>query len=419
MHRLDVLARHLQPTQQTNMSNDGPIPSPTAARSSKSPDDVVIILSYRTAIGKAKRGSFKDSSQEQLLLPLFRRILQESKIDPSLVGDIVIGNVLPRSSQGATEVRIAALLAGFPQEVPVHTLNRQCSSGLQAIASAAASIKAGYYDIAVAGGVEVMSKNPMGWEGDINAEALEHSLASGCYLPMGETSENIAERFGINREKQDQMAVDSHAKAAAAIRSGKFKDEIVPVEVEVDGQKKVVSQDEGVREGTTLASLGKLSPAFKEGGTTTAGNASQISDGAAVALVARRSTAEALNLPILGVFRSFAAVGVEPAIMGVGPAAAIPEALKRAGITKDQVDVFEINEAFASQAVFCVEKLGIPFEKVNPNGGAIALGHPLGCTGARLTATVLHELKRRNGRFGVVSMCIGSGMGAAAVYERE
>jgi acetyl-CoA acyltransferase 1 len=371
--------------------------------------------------------------------------LEETKINPALVGDIVIGNVLPRSSQGATEVRIAALLAGFPQEVPVHTCNRQCSSGLQAIATVAASIKAGYYDIGVAGGVEVMSKNPMGWEGDINAEALEHPLASGCYIPMGQTSENVAERYGVNRQKQDQMAVDSHAKAAAAIKNGAFKDEIVPIEIEVDGKKKLVSQDEGVREGTTLASLSKLAPAFKEGGTTTAGNASQVSDGAAISLVARRSTAEALRLPILGVFRSFAVVGVEPAIMGVGPAAAIPEALKKAGISKDDVDVFEINEAFASQAVFCIEKLGIPYEKVNPLGGAIALGHPLGCTGARMTATVLHELKRRKGyvtspflllpcspyfflpyssspsqrRFGVVSMCIGSGMGAAAVYERE
>jgi len=255
-----------------------------------------------------------------MLLPLFKRVLDESKINPSLIGDIVIGNVLPRSSQGATEVRIAALLAGIPKEVPVHTCNRQCSSGLQAIATVAASIKAGYYDVGLAGGVELMSKNPMGWEGDINADALEHPLASGCYVPMGETSENVAERFKVSREKQDTLAVDSHRKAAEAIKKGYFKDEIVPVELheEEGGKKKVVviSQDEGVREGTTMATLAKLQPAFREGGTTTAGNSSQVSDGAAVTLLARRSVAEALKLPILGVFRSFAVVGVEPAIMG-------------------------------------------------------------------------------------------------------
>eukprot|EP01102_Stenamoeba_stenopodia_P003723 TRINITY_DN13878_c0_g1_i1.p1 TRINITY_DN13878_c0_g1~~TRINITY_DN13878_c0_g1_i1.p1 ORF type:complete len:419 (-),score=114.51 TRINITY_DN13878_c0_g1_i1:98-1354(-) len=418
MRRLEVLSRHLSAENSSSQSL-APAPNATAAKSQKNPDDVVIVLSYRSAIGKAKRGSFKDASQEKLLLPLFKRVLADSKINPSLIGDIVIGNVLPRSSQGATEVRIAALLAGMPKEVPVHTCNRQCSSGLQAIATVASAIKAGYYDVGIAGGVELMSKNPMGWEGDINADALEHPLASGCYVPMGETSENVAERFKVSREKQDNLAVASHAKAAAAIKKGNFKDEIVPVEVEVDGQLKVVSQDEGVREGTTLAGLAKLQPAFKDGGTTTAGNSSQVSDGAAVTLLAKRSVAEALKLPILGVFRSFAVVGVEPAIMGIGPAAAIPEALKKAGVSKDDIDVYEINEAFASQAIYCVETLGLDWNKVNPNGGAIALGHPLGCTGARMTATLLHELKRRNGRYGVVSMCIGSGMGAAAVFERE
>jgi len=243
-----------------------------------------------------------------------------------------------------------------------------------------------HYDIGIAGGVESMSSNSMDrWDGGINQEALQHPSAKGCYLNMGQTSENVAERYGVSRETQDQFAALSHKKAAEAIKAGKFRDEIVPVTVTVEDDKGnsktiTVSQDEGVRADTT---------------------------------------AEKLGLPIFGVFRSFAAVGVEPAVMGIGPAVAIPAAVQKAGISLQDVDVFEINEAFASQAVYCVQKLGIPVEKVNPNGGAIALGHPLGCTGARQTATLLNELKRRNARFGVVSMCIGSGMGAAAVYERE
>ncbi|KAL6068879.1 3-ketoacyl-CoA thiolase B, peroxisomal [Balamuthia mandrillaris] len=294
--------------------------------------------------------------------------------------------VLPKGGQGATEARIACLLAGIPQEVPVTTVNRQCSSGLQAIANVAAAIKAGFYEIGIAGGVESMSMNSMGWDGAVNPEALKHDLAKNCYLPMGITSENVAAKYGISREKQDAMAADSHRKAAEAIKSGRFKDEIVPITINVEdpNTKEVktitVSQDEGVREGTTAEKLAKLRPAFKpDGGSTTAGNASQLSDGAAVALLTKRSTAERLGLPILGTLRSFSAVGVDPAVMGIGPAVAIPDAVRRAGLRLEDIDVYEINEAFASQATYCVEKLGLPMEKVNPNGGAIALGHPLVC----------------------------------------
>lgn len=422
-HRLSVLEGHIQPAA----SQGGDLsPALTSASGVKSPDDIVIVKAVRTAIGKAKRGSFRNTGPDNLLSPILKHLVQTTpQIKPEQYGDVVIGTVLPPGAQGATEVRVASLLAGLPDNVPVTTVNRQCSSGLQAIANVASAIKAGYYDIGIAGGVESMSSNSMDrWDGGFNQEALKHPSAKGCYLNMGQTSENVAERFGVSREKQDQFAALSHQRAAEAIKSGKFVDEIVPITVTVEDDKGnsktlTVSQDEGVRADTTADKLAKLRPAFKKDGSTTAGNSSQVSDGAAACIVTKRSVAQQLGLPIFGVLRSFAVVGVEPAIMGIGPAVAIPAALKQAGLSINDIDVFEINEAFASQALYSVEKLGIPIEKVNPNGGAIALGHPLGCTGARQTATILNELKRRNARFGVVSMCIGSGMGAAAVYERE
>jgi len=415
--RIEVLNRHIaSPISESSYIES----APAAAPGKKSPDDIVIISSVRTAIGKAKRGGFKDATQDIMLTPLLKHIVKSTGIDPSLVGDIVIGTVLSRGSQGATEVRIAGLLAGLPETVSVMTVNRQCSSGLQALANVAASIKNGYYEIGIAGGVETMSLNPMGWDGSLNEDALNHPYAKGCYLGMGQTSENVAERFGISRKDQDEYSVLSHKKAAAAQAEGKFDSQIVPVEyTNADGVKVVIKKDEGIRASTTLADLTKLKPAFKEGGSTTAGNSSQLSDGAAAMLVMKRSTAERLKLPIQGIFRSFAVIGVEPAIMGVGPAYAIPPAVKRAGLSLGDIDVYEINEAFASQCTYCVKQLGLDPAKVNPNGGAIALGHPLGCTGARLVADILPELKRRNARYGVVSMCIGSGMGAAAVIERE
>jgi len=420
--RTEVIRRHLNADDSCQALQA----AATNAAGVKSPDDIVIVKAFRTAIAKAKRGAFKDTTPDNLLAPVLKHLLADTpQIKPEEVGDIVIGTVLPKGSQGATEVRIAALLAGFPEQVPVATVNRQCSSGLQAIVDVATAIKSGLYDIGVAGGVESMSLNTMGWDGSINQVALEHPVAKNCYTSMGQTSENVAEKYSISREKQDSLAVLSHQRAAAATKAGKFKDEIVPITVQVEDPKTnqtktvTVSQDEGFRADTTLEGLAKLKPSFKEGGSTTAGNASQMSDGAAAVLVTKRSVAEKRGFPILGILRSFSVVGVDPALMGIGPAVAIPAAVSKAGLRLSDIDLYELNEAFASQATYCIDKLGLPLDKVNVNGGAIAIGHPLGCTGSRATATLLHELKRRKGRFGVVSMCIGTGMGAAAVYERE
>ncbi|WOL10659.1 3-ketoacyl-CoA thiolase 2, peroxisomal [Canna indica] len=318
---------------------------------------------------------------------------------------------------------MGALYAGFPDTVPVRTVNRQCSSGLQAVADVAAYIKAGFYDIGIGAGLESMSTDPVRWDWPSNPKASMFSQARDCLLPMGITSENVAQLYGITREEQDEAAVESHRKAAAANAAGKFRDEIVPVVAKIvdpkTGEHKQVSisMDEGVRPDTSMSVLAKLKPAFKKDGTTTAGNSSQVSDGAGAVLLMRRNIAMKKGLPILGVFRTFVAVGVEPSVMGVGPAVAIPAAVKAAGLQLDDIDLFEINEAFASQYVYCCKKLGLDPAKVNVNGGAIAFGHPLGATGARCVSTLLYELKRIGGRFGVISMCIGSGMGAAAVFE--
>ncbi|XP_030786570.1 3-ketoacyl-CoA thiolase, peroxisomal isoform X2 [Rhinopithecus roxellana] len=319
--------------------------------------------------------------------------------------------------------RIAQFLSDIPETVPLSTVNRQCSSGLQAVASIAGGIRNGSYDIGMACGVESMSLADRGNPGNITSRLMDKEKARDCLIPMGITSENVAERFGISREKQDTFALASQQKAARAQSKGCFQAEIVPVTTTVHDDKGTkrsitVTQDEGIRPSTTMEGLAKLKPAFKKDGSTTAGNSSQVSDGAAAILLARRSKAEELGLPILGVLRSYAVVGVPPDIMGIGPAYAIPIALQKAGLTVSDVDIFEINEAFASQAAYCVEKLRLPSEKVNPLGGAVALGHPLGCTGARQVITLLNELKRRGKRaYGVVSMCIGTGMGAAAVFE--
>ncbi|XVF65086.1 hypothetical protein PTKIN_Ptkin09bG0218500 [Pterospermum kingtungense] len=321
---------------------------------------------------------------------------------------------------------MAAFYAGFPETVPIRTVNRQCSSGLQAVADVAAAIKAGFYDIGIGAGLESMTANPMAWEGSVNPRVKQMEQAQNCLLPMGVTSENVAHRFGLTRQEQDQAAVESHRKAAAATASGKFKDEIIPVATKIvdpktgDEKPVTISVDDGIRPNTTLSNLAKLKPVFKKDGSTTAGNSSQVTDGAGAVLLMKRSVAMSKGLPILGVFRTFAAVGVDPAIMGIGPAVAIPAAVKAVGLELDDVDLFEINEAFASQFVYCRNKLGLDPQKVNVNGGAMALGHPLGATGARCVATLLHEMKRRGKdcRFGVISMCIGTGMGAAAVFER-
>ncbi|EFJ53073.1 hypothetical protein VOLCADRAFT_102696 [Volvox carteri f. nagariensis] len=427
--RLSVLAKHICPVPNgvQGLSLQGCSAGDSAAyeRHNTADDDVVIVAALRTPLTKARRGGLKDTDAVDLLATVFKAVLDRTGVEPQAIGDIVIGSVLGPSSQRANECRIASFFAGIPETVPVRTVNRQCSSGLQAIADVAAAIRAGFYTVGLAGGVETMSLNPMAWEGGINPRIENFPGAQGCMMPMGVTSENVAAKFGIDRKSQDEFAVRSHRKAAAAKAAGKFKDEIVPVSTKVKDPKMgaetpvVVSEDDGVRGSTTVESLSGLKPAFRKNGTTTAGNSSQVTDGAAAVLMMTRAEAHRRGLPILGIFRSFAAVGVDPSIMGIGPAVAIPEAVARAGLSLDDIDVYEINEAFASQASYCVAKLGIDENKVNPNGGAIAMGHPLGATGARCTATLLHELRRRGrgSRFGVVSMCIGSGMGAAAVFE--
>ncbi|ONK70936.1 uncharacterized protein A4U43_C04F3040 [Asparagus officinalis] len=379
---------------------------------------------YRTAIGKATRGGFKDAHPEDLLVPLLKALIDKTKLNPSEVGDIVVGTVLAPGSERAILCRMAAFYAGFPDTVPSRTVNRQCSSGLQAVADVAAAIKAGFYDIGIGAGLESMSADSVKLVRPVNPRLFPQ--AQDCLLPMGITSENVAQRFGVTREEQDQAAVESHKRAAAATAAGKFKEEIIPVTTKIvdakTGEEKqiTVSVDEGIRPNTSMAGLAKLKPAFHKDGSTTAGNASQVSDGAGAVLLMRKSIAVLKGLPILGIFRSFAAVGVEPGVMGIGPAVAIPAAVKAAGLQIEDIDLFEINEAFASQYVYCCKKLGLNPEKVNVNGGAIALGHPLGATGARCVSTLLNEMKRRgkDSRFGVISMCIGSGMGAAAVFEQ-
>ncbi|XP_067871816.1 3-ketoacyl-CoA thiolase, peroxisomal [Heterodontus francisci] len=422
MLRLQVLSRHLSPGPGQLQQQS---PGPGQGEAGRLQQEVVLVHGVRTAIGRAKRGSFKDTTPDELLSAVLLAVLKDVKLNPRELGDICVGNVL-QPGAGALMARIAQFLSGIPESVPVYCVNRQCSSGLQAFINIAGGIRNGSYDIGLACGVESMSRRSAsdpGSLGDISSRMMDNEKARDCLIPMGITSENVAERFGISREKQDAFALASQQKAAKAQSTGIFEAEITPVKTtildEAGNEKTItVTQDDGIRASTTLAGLSKLRPVFMEKGTTTAGNSSQVSDGAAAVLVARHSKAIELGLPILGVLRSYAVVGVPPDIMGVGPAYAIPVALEKAGLTINDIDVFEINEAFASQALYCVEKLGIPMEKVNPNGGAIALGHPLGCTGTRQIVTLLNELKRRGRRsYGVVSMCIGTGMGAAAVFE--
>ncbi|KAM4595204.1 3-ketoacyl-CoA thiolase, peroxisomal [Fundulus diaphanus] len=421
MDRLKVISGHLLPR--------GPSEPLRVLRSCGSGssvpgtgEEVVVVHGRRTAIGKAKRGSFKDTTPDELLSAVMSAVLADVGLPAARLGDVCVGNVL-QPGAGALMARVAHFLSGFPETVPVYTVNRQCSSGLQALLNIAGAIRSGSIELGLACGVESMSLRSIGNPGDLSSRLVENDKARDCLVPMGITSENVAERFGVSREKQDAFALSSQLKAAQAQKSGRFDQEIVPVTVSVTDEsgrerRLQVRKDEGIRAGTTLDGLSRLRPAFKPDGSTTAGNSSQVSDGAAAVLLGRRSAVEVLGLPVLGVLRGSAVVGVPPDLMGIGPAVAIPAALRQAGLSVDDVDVFEINEAFASQAVYCVEKLGIPLEKVNPNGGAVALGHPLGCTGARQVVTLLHELRRRGRRaYGVVSMCIGTGMGAAAVFE--
>ena len=382
--------------------------------------EVAVISSVRTAIAKGKRGGFKDTRPDTLLGAALAGAVSRSGVDPAAIDDLIVGTAMPEAEQGTNVARIGGFLAGLPDTVPAITINRFCSSGLQSIAQGASAILAGWQDVVLAGGVESMTMIPMTGQKPMPNPRLMAEQPE-VYTPMGITAEHVASRFGVTREDQDAFAFQSHQRAIAAISAGKFAGEIIPVQTRVYSDAGwtdvTISVDEGPRADTTADALGKLKPAFKAGGSVTAGNSSQVSDGAAATLIAERAWAESRGLPILGFMRSFSVVGVPPEIMGVGPRYAIPKALEKAGLKIDDIGVYEINEAFASQALYCVRELGIDPTRVNPNGGAIALGHPLGCTGARLTATLFAEMKRQGHRYGVVSMCIGGGMGAAAVYE--
>jgi acetyl-CoA acyltransferase len=384
-----------------------------------------ILDACRTPCCKANKGHLKDVRPDDLAAAAIRGLLDRTGVDPLAVEDIIIGCAFPEGEQGLNIARIAALRAGVPYQVPAQTVNRFCSSGLQAIASAAERIMAGFADCIIAGGVESMSLVPMGG-GKFSANPALMASWPESYASMGITAELIAAKYGISREDQDAFAVASHVKAAAAVAQGKFGGEIIPVTIEqsalVRGKmltnKEIVTSDDGVRGDTTPAVLAGLQPAFKVDGTVTAGNSSQMTDGAAAVMVVSEGFLKKTGKTPLARFVSFAVKGVPPELMGIGPVEAIPAALKLAGLTLDQIGLFELNEAFAAQALACVRTLGINPDRVNVNGGAIALGHPLGCTGAKLTATLLHEMQRSDTRFGSVSMCIGGGMGAAGIFEK-
>ncbi|KAL6886428.1 Thiolase, N-terminal domain-containing protein [Trichoderma longibrachiatum] len=391
----------------------------------KHPDDVVVTACCRSAFTKGGKGGFKDTPAADIMAGILRAILDRSKINPALVEDIAVGTVLAPGG-GATEMRAAAFVAGFPEDTAVRTLNRQCSSGLQACIDVANQIRTGMIDVGIGAGVESMSLNyGPGAVSEFSEDFAKNKEAANCKVPMGVLSEAMAKDLGISRASQDAFAAASYQKAIKAQKEGLFNDEIVPLKVRVQDPKTeewkeiVVDRDDGVRDGITAESLGKIRPAFAKDGSIHAGNASQVSDGAAAVLLMRRSTAEKLGQTILGKYVAGAVVGVKPLLMGQGPWKAIPRALQKAGISKDDVDIYEINEAFASQCLWCAEQLGIPQEKINPKGGAIAFGHPLGCTGARQVSTLLYELKRTGKKIGNTSMCVGTGMGMSAVWVAE
>jgi acetyl-CoA acyltransferase len=384
--------------------------------------EAVIVSAVRTAVGKAGKGALRQVRPDDMAASAIRGALgRVPEVEAGMVEDVILGCAMPEAEQGMNVARIASLLAGVPHTASAMTINRFCSSGLQAIAIAAEGVQSGRIDVAVAGGTESMSLVPMGGHKVApNPSLLERY--PDAYLGMGLTAEKVAKKYGIDREKSDRFSLESHGKALAAIASGKFKDEVVPLQVEVgeNGTRRTVSfdTDEGPRADTDAAALAKLRPAFAEGGIVTAGNASQMSDGAAAAVVMSLERARALGITPLARFVSFAVAGVPPEIMGIGPVEAIPRALKQAGLSLSDIDLIELNEAFACQALAVIEAAGLDPQKVNVNGGAVALGHPLGCTGAKLTAQVLSELRRRQGRYGLVTMCVGGGMGAAGIFER-
>jgi acetyl-CoA acyltransferase len=391
-------------------------------------NEAVIVSAVRTPVGKAPRGSLRTVRPETLAVTAIRGALERAPgLDPAEIDDVIWGCAFPEAQQGLNLGRMVTLLAGIPESVPGVTVNRFCASGLQAIAFGAQAIMSGMADVILAGGTESMSYVPGGGNKEMPFDEVAEVNPDGAYMVMGLTAENVAVRYNVTRLEQDTFAAESQRRALAAQAEDRFADELVPVEVvnrrpgpggTIVETKTMFTADEGPRPGSTVEVLGGLRALFRKNGTVTAGNSSQTSDAGAACLMMTAAKAAELGLEPLGRFISFAAHGVDPAVMGIGPLYAIPKALKRAGLSLDDVDLVELNEAFASQAVYCVRELGLDPDIVNVNGGAIALGHPLGATGAKLTATLLHELKRREGRYGVVSMCIAGGQGAAAVFER-
>jgi acetyl-CoA acyltransferase len=385
--------------------------------------DVAIVSGVRTPFARAIKGGFKDTRPDELGARVIAEALKRAGgVEAREVEDVVMGCAMPEAEQGMNVARVAAVAAGLPDETAAMTINRFCSSGVQSVSIVADRIAAGAFDVGLAGGLETMSMIPMGGNKlTLNPDVVEKR--PDVYTPMGVTAENVARRFNISRADQDAFALRSHQRAVAAWEAGKMKDEVMAIATRVfDEQGRVqeitVDKDEGPRPDTTLERLAALKPAFDPTGSVTAGNSSPLTDGAAALVLASAERARSLGVKPLGWFRAFAVAGVPPDIMGIGPVPAVRKLLGKAGLTVDQIDLFELNEAFASQSLYCARELGVPDEKLNVNGGAIAVGHPLGVSGARLTLTILHELARRGGRYGVVTMCIGGGMGAAALLER-
>lgn len=388
--------------------------------------EAVIVAGSRTAVGKSKRGSTRSWRSDDMMAAVIEDLLKRAEgLDAREIDDVIIGCAMPEGAQGLNMARVIALRAGLPDEVPAMTVNRFCSSGLQTIALAAERIIANGADTIIAGGAETMSLVPMtGFRIAPNPYMAEH--APEVYMGMGLTAENVADEFEVSRQAQDEFALRSHQRAMKAQEGGLFADEIVPIEIDEvvpgpDGPQRssiVFDQDEHIRPNTTLEALAKLKPVFKQNGSVTAGNSSPLSDGAAGVIVMERSIAEAMGLTPILRFVGFAAAGVRPEVMGIGPVAAVPKVLDRTGINLSDIDIIELNEAFAAQSVAVIRELGFDEEKTNVNGGAIALGHPLGCTGAKLTVQIMYEMLRNDHQLGLVTMCIGGGMGAAGLFER-
>ena len=390
--------------------------------------EAVIVAACRTAVGKAPRGALKDTRPEKMGCAVLGDVLKRaSDLDPQLIDDVIIGCSFPEFTQGNNLGRVLVMSMGWPDRIPGMTVNRFCSSGLETIAIAANRIMCGFNDIVVAGGVESMSQIPMGGVKMSPNPALVDSRP-GCFTGMGLTAENVAEKYDISRDDQDAFGARSQQRAEAAMKAGRFESQIVPLTVRKQKElpnghfafdEVVFDKDEGVRPGTTKEGIATIRPAFKPNGTVTAGNSSQMSDGAAAVLLMSKEKAQEFGLKPMATFRHYAVEGCEPEYMGVGPAVAIPKVLKVANMTLDQIELIELNEAFAAQAIYCVRELGLDEEMTNVNGGAIALGHPLGCTGAKLTTQLIYEMQERKLRWGIVSMCIGFGMGAAGIFEIE